>query len=238
MNSPLEVNTSYFQGPINLLIELIKKEDMEIGRVILAELTEWFLEEWEHQTKSITTGIEFLDNASSLIWLKSVLLLPQQENTEEEAEAKPELDVHRERAYRQFVDLCELLKQRQLWRSQIFTRPVPQFADDDYVLDAGLFDLVAAFQQILTNRVEEPSTKEIIVDELTVQDRIKDIAKALSGRRYVHFSSVFGEHASRQELIVTFLAVLELIKTGKIFARQPKLFGDIRLYANGKAGIN
>jgi segregation and condensation protein A len=49
---------------------------------------------------------------------------------------------------------------------------------------------------------------------------------------------VFGEHASRQELIVTFLAVLELIKTGKIFARQPKLFGDIRLYANGKAGIN
>jgi len=238
MDSPLEVNTSYFQGPLNLLIELIKREDMEIGRVILAELTGWFLEEWERQAKSITTGIEFLDSASSLIWLKSVLLLPQQENTEEEAEAKPELERSRERAYRQFVDLCELLKQRQLWRSQIFTRPAPQFADDDYVLDAGLFDLVAAFQQVLANRVEEPSPKEIIVDELTVHDRIKHIVKTLSGRRYVYFSSVFGERANRQELIVTFLAVLELIKIGKIFARQPKLFGDIRLYANGKTGIN
>ena len=101
MNSPLEVNTSYFQGPLNLLIELIKREDIEIGRVILAELTGWFLEEWERQAKSITAGIEFLDGASSLIWLKSVLLLPQQENTEEEAELKPELDIHRERAYRQ-----------------------------------------------------------------------------------------------------------------------------------------
>jgi len=137
--------------------------------------------------------------------------------------------------------LCELLKQRQLWRSQIFTRPVPKFTDDDYVLDVGLFDLVAAFQQVLTNRTEEPSPKEIIVDEITVQDRIKYILKAFSGRRYVHFSSVFGERASRQELIVTFLAILELIKVGKIFARQLKLFGDIRLYANyanGKAGIN
>ena len=230
---PYQVRIENFEGPLDLLLHLIKKNEINIYDIPIAMIAQQYLEYIEAMKElNLTVAGEFLVMAATLLQIKSKMLLPVDETTEEEEDGpdpREEL-VRRLLEYKKFKDAARQLDtQERMWR-EIYTRtPPPQeeIEDDDALLDnVGLFDLVDALQGIL-NRNPGKKLLEIIPDNLTVRDRMNAILEALEGQESVPFESLFEAPCHRLVVIVTFLALLELIRlrTARVF--QPENFGPI-----------
>jgi len=230
---PYQVRIENFEGPLDLLLHLIKKNEINIYDIPIAMIAQQYLEYIEAMKElNLTVAGEFLVMAATLLQIKSKMLLPVDETTEEEEDGpdpREEL-VRRLLEYKKFKDAARQLDtQERMWR-EIYTRtPPPQeeIEDDDALLDnVGLFDLVDALQGIL-NRNPGKKLLEIIPDNLTVRDRMNAILEALEGQESVPFESLFESSCHRLVVIVTFLALLELIRlrTARVF--QPENFGPI-----------
>ena len=230
---PYQVRIENFEGPLDLLLHLIKKSEINIYDIPIALIARQYLDYIEAMKElNLTVAGEFLVMAATLLQIKSKMLLPMEESIEDEEEGpdpREEL-VRRLLEYKKFKEAARQLDtQERLWREIYSRAPSPPFEmeSDDHLLDnVGLFDLVDALQGVL-NRNPGKKLLEIIPDNLTVRDRMNAVLEALEGVESVTFVSLFEASCHRMVIIVTFLALLELIRLRTVRVCQAENFGPI-----------
>ena len=229
-----------FEGPLDLLLYLIKKSDIDISDIPIAEITEQYME-YIKMMKMLDLDIvgDFLVMAATLMQIKSKMLLPP-DPTEEEAEEEDPRDelVRRLQEYKKFKEIADALKEKELKRKDFFSRTIDEEAKNqlredakEILFEASLFDLINALSDAL-NKVPEEIIHEIITEEYTVEQKIHDILHRLLNESKVSLSYLFRAARSKVEMVVTFLAVLELIRLKEINAVQKRTFEDIEILRN------
>lgn len=236
-SSPYQVKLEAFEGPLDLLLHLIKINQINIADIPMALITRQYLD-YLGLMKSLNLNVagEFLVMASTLIHIKSKLLLPVQAEEEEELGDPREELVRRLVEYKRFKDAAERFENRELlWRDVFRRTALPETEDGEdaiAVTDLSLFDLLDAFRQVL-ERIPEKRNIDMIVDELSVKDRMAEVRERLERESSLTFESLFDNDTTRDQVILTFLAVLELIRVRLTRVEQGDLFGPIRLVWRG-----
>jgi segregation and condensation protein A len=240
-----KVKFEVFEGPLDLLLYLIKKEEVDIYDVNLTQLATQFLEYIEvMRMLDLEIAGEFLVMAATLMYIKSRELLPrdQQVQTEGEDEGEdPRWELIRQLVeYKKFKDAAARLQQLEISQENTFPRVPgkPEFPEEPSTVKpaVSLFDLVSAVGNILkrfTERAEDE--REIFQDRWTVSEKIEFIVKLLTEKAPLKFSELFSEASTRTEVVVTFLALLELIRLKQILAVQQEEFGEIELARSTEA---
>ncbi len=226
------VELDAFSGPLELLVHLIKVQEIDIYNIPIARITNQYLEYLKLMEElDLDVAGEFLVMAATLMYIKSKMLLPRElvsieENEEEDPRAEL---IEALLEYKRYKKAAGHLGELASHRREIFDRGENSIvADEDKVFEADLFSLIAAFRQVL-NEAGKDSFAEITRSSVTVKEKIGELLSLIRERKDFTFSELFRNVASILEAIVSFLAVLELIKQKKIFARQSKLFGEIRI---------
>ena len=222
-----------FEGPLDLLLYLIKKEELDIYNIPIARITAQYLDALEvMETLDLNIAGDFLVMAATLMQIKSRMLLPvDPENTEtDEADPREEL-VRRLLEYKAFKESAEILRGFEEKRSDRFNRafrPEPWLDEDALLLDVSLWDLVSAFSKALKDLPKTPD-HEVLRDEFTVAQKIEEIQARLVERPSLGFSGLFRKAKDRLEAITLFLALLELVRLKKIKVSQSTHFGEIEI---------
>jgi segregation and condensation protein A len=232
-----KVKFEVFEGPLDLLLYLIKKEEVDIYDVNLTQLATQFIEYIDvMRLLDLEIAGEFLVMASTLMYIKSRELLPldQQVQTEGEEDGEdPRWELIRQLVeYKKFKDAAAQLQSLEARQEDIFPRlPVkPEFATETTLKpDVSLFDLLNAVNSILKRVHQKETTRDVFEDKWTVSEKIETMMKALAERTSLKFSELFAASMSRTEVVVTFLALLELIRLKQLVAMQPEAFGEIEI---------
>lgn len=229
-----------FEGPLDLLLHLIKTSKMDIYDISVEKITRQYINFIKSQEEmNLTVASEYLVMASELIELKSKMLLPR--NEEEEDEDPREELVNRLIEYQKYKDMIDSFKELEKERKDIFTKdPVNfnEFSDTTIENDGSitLDDLVNALSKFLERKeLEKPISTKITKKEISVQDRTRDIRNILSKKKKVSFFDLF-EIKTREYVVVTFLSILEMAKFGEIEIVQENNFNNIMI--NKKEGVN
>ena len=221
-----------FEGPLDLLLHLIKEQKIDIYDIPIVQITQQYIS-YIDLMKELNLEIagEYLVMAASLIHIKSKMLLPVDEETREETAEDPRAElVQRLLEYQAYRDSSLHLRRREeIWK-HIFTRHVPDredlaFEPEPVLFEANVFDLITAFQKLLAKAPEQ--VLEITRETLTMADRINYIIERIEHDDGVRFEDLFEEGYTRLTLIVTFLALLEVIRLGLAKIYQEKAFGLI-----------
>jgi len=233
-DSSYTIRLDGFEGPLDLLLHLIRKNEIDIFNIPVVLITEQYME-YLRMMKTLNLDIagEYLLMASTLLHIKSKMLLPQREGGEEEdQEEDPRAElVRRLLEYQKYKMAAEELIARPMLDRDVFVRLNPQESEEEQEerIEVTLFDLLEAFRQILTRAKEEP-THEIALDRITVEEKIQEILSLLrEEKKSIAFHLLFPEGASRRVIIVTFLAILELVKMRWIRVFQIAPFETIRI---------
>jgi segregation and condensation protein A len=232
-----KVQFEVFEGPLDLLLYLIKKEEVDIYEVNLTKLATQFIEHIEvMRLLDLDIAGEFLVMASTLMYIKSRELLPrdlQVENSAEDEEEDPRWELIRQLvAYKKFKDAAVQLQFREIQQEHVFPRlPAHEefVAAPDAKHEASIFDLVNAVSEILKRLNKREDLREIFEDKCSVSEKIEMFVKMLEAKPVVQFSELFSTATSRAEVICTFLAMLELIRLKKLVCRQSEDFGAIEI---------
>ena len=236
MNSIYEVKINAFEGPLDLLLYLIRKNEVDIYDISISEITEQYIE-YISLMKMLDLDIagEFLVMAATLIQMKSEAMLPAgiTSDGEEPMMTREEL-VRQLLEYRKFKDAAVALSDKEEQQRNIYSRtfvePGLENLDlKEFRINATLFDLLSAFRTVLKG-IPEGQMKDFREEIFSVQQKIGEIMGRFKKSKRLDFGSLFSMVCSRLEVIVTFLAVLELIRTKRIIARQAELFSKIWLY--------
>jgi segregation and condensation protein A len=233
---PFAVHLDNFTGPLDLLLHLIKKNEVEITDIPIAEITAQYLAVIDTmQTLNLDLAGEFLLMAATLLHIKSRLLLPQvaEDGGEDDEEEDPRAElVRRLLEYQKYKDAAERLDQLPQLHREVFARsaPAPEVVAEavEEFAAVGLYDLLLALQQLLKVR-PAPLVHEVYVEQLSVTDRINQILEALQGQQSLAFAELFTVEGGRREIIVTFLALLELVRLRLVHVLQSQRFGTIWL---------
>lgn len=227
--------TDVFEGPMDLLVHLIKKNEIAVTDIPIALITEQYLAYLEFlDAMNVDYAGEFVVMASTLLQIKSRMLLPlhAEEGGEEE---DPRQEIVRPLVeYLRLKSAAEQLAKRPLLGEDTFTRTAKNSAAADLAAEAeivkiGLFELIDAFQRILAG-LPEDRRLEFTADTLSVQDRMTQIADALEERGSLTFEELFPAQPTRADIVVTFLALLEMVKLGLIRLAQHVPSGIIRIF--------
>ena len=236
MMSGYDIQLENFEGPLDLLLHLIKKNEMDISDIPIAAVTEQYLGILDAmKTLNLDIAGEFLLMAATLLHIKSKMLLPsivEDETEEEDEDPRAEL-VRRLLEYQKYKDVSETLEASDLLGRDLFTRAAPEpevleEAETGFVA-VGLFDLLAALRDVLEEKPEE-LVHEVNMEKLSVTDRINAILTGLQGKESVAFLDLFSDGIKRTEVIVTFLALLELVKMRMVRFMQNTHHGTIWLF--------
>lgn len=229
-----------FEGPLDLLLYLIKKDQVNIYDIPIAKVTEQYLQYLElMKLLDLDVVGEFLVMAATLIQIKSKMLLPPDPNEvkeEEELDPREEL-VKRLLEYQKFKEIAQELRKKEGLRQDVFTRIADSskekefIKDDEVYFEASLFDLISAFSKALKD-VPREVFYEVIRDEFTVEAKIHDILHGLLVAQQINLSNLFQIAKNKMEIVATFLAILELIRLKEIVIFQKHLFGDIEIFRN------
>ena len=240
MQTEYKVKLEVFEGPLDLLLYLIKKDEVDIYDVSIERITSQYLEYLEtFRMLDLEIAGEFVVMAANLIYIKSRSLLPvhQQPPDEDAEEEDPRWDLIRQLIeYKKFKDAAFQLHHRELLQEGLIVRvPVkPAFEDSGTLLksEVGIFDLINAFQKVLKKiELKREDLREIFEESFTVSDKIDFIMRSVADQRPVAFFDLFETAASRTEIAVTFLALLELIRMRQIRVYQDGLFAEIEIRA-------
>ena len=232
-----KVQLEIFEGPLDLLLYLIKKDEVEISDIPIERITGQYME-YLSLMKLLDLNIagEFIVMAATLMMIKSRMLLPVEERPEmEDEEEDPRWELVRQLVeYKKFKEAAHHLQQREYLQENVFARglePVVEAAEPEAgvtIGDVSIFDLISAFNEALKKvRIEEFG--EIIDDRFTVVDKIEYVLGTLRERGKVSFRALFANMATRQEIVCTFLALLELIRLRQVTAQQDNDFGEITI---------
>lgn len=234
---PYEIKIENFEGPLDLLLHLIKKNEMDIYDIEIARITDQYLA-YIDAMKSLNLDVagEFLLMAATLTHIKSRLLLPsaeEEEAEEEEEDPRAEL-VRRLLEYQKYKEAAAILDSLDRLGRNVFARKFPspdlEQLDDEELEAVGLYELVEAFRETLREAPDE-SYHEVDVERLSVADRINEILSTLSGRKSLAFAELFPRRPERQEVVVSFLAMLELVKLRLVRLMQSSREGSIWIYS-------
>ena len=228
------VKLESFVGPLDLLLHLVRKNELDIFNIPIAQITDDYLKYIELVKEfNLEVAGEFVLYAATLIYLKSRSLLPAEQKTEEEImEEEQQLQQLKEKLaeYEKFKQIALQLQEKRKEEKELFARESLPSLDKEIQIEATLFDLVDAFALIL-KEAEKKQIIEIAEEEITVDDKISLISGILKNNKKVMFSSLFKEAKSRQEMVVTFVALLEMIRLKEIKIKQSSHFGKIWIYS-------
>ena len=232
--SPYTVRLEMFEGPLDLLLHLIQKNEVDILNIPIALITEQYLETL-NVMKVLNLDIvgEYLLMASTLLHIKSKMLLPKSSEREEEEEEDPRAElVRRLLEYQRYKEAAGELEKRPMLNRDVFIRLIPsetEEAPEEERIEVNLFGLLEAFRQVL-ERVKVESVHEVLLEHLSVEDKIEEILALLEREnRSVAFHRLFPEEASRRVVVITLLAILELVKMKRIRIFQLAPFETIRV---------
>lgn len=233
-----QVHLSQFEGPLDLLLHLIERAELDIKDIFVSEITAEYLSYMDAMDGlDMDTASEFLTMAATLLYIKSRQLLPRPPQDEEEQEDPEQLLIRQLRDYKAFKEAGALLEELFASAGAAYTRlpedvPLPprEIAIEG-VTTGGLYE---AFLGVLSRANREktpPRTHHVRPDAYTVRRQMARIRTILSGRDPVLFTELFDAHATRMEMIVTFMALLEMIAHSEIVLHQKKPFAPIRISA-------
>lgn len=239
MESDYKVKLEIFEGPLDLLLYLIKRDELDIYEISLERITRQYLEYLQaFKELNIDVAGEFVVMAANLIYLKSRSLLPvdQQPPEEDAEEDDPRWDLIRQLIeYKKFKEAAAQLQVRQLEQERMFVRQaegMPGAAMPALQLgEVGIFQLINAFQNVIKRIEARENLQEIFGEHYTVSDKIDWIMRRVSDGVPLRFSELFATMASRVEIVVTFLALLELIRLRQVSATQASPFDEIEIAA-------
>jgi segregation and condensation protein A len=231
-----KVKLDVFEGPLDLLLYLIKRDEIDIYDISIERITRQYLEYLQaFKELNIDLAGEFVLMAANLLYIKSRSLLPldQQPPDEEADEDDPRWELIRQLIeYKKFKDAAALLHDRAVEQENIFTRMGGSGPEAPLRLgEVGIFQLINAFQNVIKRIEAREELQEIFGENFTVSDKIETILTRVSDGLALKFSELFAHMASRIEIVVTFLALLELIRLKQVRARQPDPFGEIEIAA-------
>ena len=233
-----KVQFEVFEGPLDLLLYLVKKEEVDIYEVNLTKIATQFIEYIDLMRQlDLEVAGEFLVMASTLMYIKSRELLPvdQQAQTEGDDEAEdPRWELIRQLVeYKKFKDAAAHLQEREADQENIFPRlpAKPEFvsATPPPRPEISLFDLISAVSDVLKRFQQKESARDIFEDKWTVSEKIELLRRTIAARPALKFSELFEQTTSRTEVVVTFLALLELIRLKHLIVYQPAPFREIEI---------
>ncbi len=232
-----QVKLTNFEGPLDLLLYLIRKEEIDIYDIPVADITMQYLEYVELMRElDLEVAGEFILMAATLIRIKAKMLLPKDPDAPEEDEDDPRADLVRQLLeYKRFKEVAEDLSDKEDTQRRFFPRTYFDWSKDlvlpedntaQLMSDVDLFDLLSAFKVALENR---PKVTEHQVGEIgaTIEDQINYITGFFIDHEKATFAEMVGPLKTRLMIIVTFMAMLELIRNHRIFVRQGDVFGEI-----------
>ena len=230
------VKLENFEGPLDLLIHLIKQNEVNIYDIPIALITSQYLEYLDLMEElDLDVAGEFVVMAATLIHIKSRMLLPRPDPGQEDAEEDPrEVLVRRLLEHQKYKAAAELLHERETLREAQWLRPdgrVAAIAGDEYEpeLEVDLFSLLSAFRAVLERASKRP-TVDLPAEQISIEERIHLLLARLSETEACGFEDLFDAAASKRELIVTFLALLEMIRLRLVRVFQAGQIGPIRIY--------
>ena len=235
MDNEYKVKLEIFEGPLDLLLYLIKKDEIDIYDIPIEHITKQYLQYMDmFKILDLDVAGDFVVMAANLIYIKSRFLLPKDQQPPDEAaeEDDPRWELVRQLIeYKKFKDAAAHLHQRELTQENLFSRvpDKPEFQAERPIGEVSIFDLINAFTGILKRIDKAEDLREIFAENFTVSDKIELIMKLTAGGVPLKFSELFATVASRTEIVVTFLALLELIRLKQLRAVQRDTFGEIEL---------
>jgi segregation and condensation protein A len=233
-----KIKLEVFEGPLDLLLYLVKKDHLNICDIPIAKVTDQYLAYLElMKLLDLNIAGEFLVMAATLMQIKSKMLLPAEEGQEQVDEEDPRAElVRRLLEYEKFKEIAENLRQKEVGQQEIFKRPKTDDlsqapAEKEVYFEASIFDLISAFSKAL-EEVPKEIFYEVFKDEFTVEQKVHQILHLLVEKSKVGLSELFMQAKNKIEVIVTFLAILELIRMKEVAAIQKGLFEEIEITKN------
>lgn len=229
----LQVKLEIFEGPLDLLLHLTKKEEIDIYDIPIARITEQYLEYLQMmEDLNINVAGEWLVMASTLILIKSKMLLPPDPDfsTSPVADEDPRVPlVQQLLEHQKFKHAAQMLYERETIELSSWENPKTEFSEEEEELvSATVFDLIKAFHAVV-QRFQDRLVMEVEHDTVTLEQKLVELRAMLALQPTVYFSTFFDRHISRLHLIVTFLALLEMVRLREIHVFQDKMFGDIKI---------
>lgn len=254
MEPPYHIQLETYEGPLDLLLDLIRKHEINIYDIPIAKITGQYLEYVQRNLERLDTEVagEFLLMAATLIHLKSKMLLPPDPTAgPEEEDPRAEL-VHQLLEHEKFKQAAQMLQQQQLVQGAMWSAPgLGEFLDPEAEpgLAVTLFDLVRAFQQVLERAKEKPLL-EIAEEKVSVAEMMRNLCDVLAARSQpLLLREMLAGLRSRDAIVAAFLALLELVRLRAVTVRQSEIFGEIELrkhrgfadavaHLQGEAGVD
>lgn len=230
----MEIRINEFEGPLDLLLHLIKESKMDIMNIEIEKITEQYMNYLALQEKlNLEVASEYLVMAAELLEIKSKLLLPVQkeEDSEEEVDPREEL-VNRLIEYQTYKEITKVLQEKENLRKEIYTKSpenIRNYIDEEMPIagDVSLDDLMEAFKKYLERKKDsKPLNTKVTVNEISVSSRRHDIRKILKVKGRVSFFDLFPV-VTKEYVVATFLAILEMAKSGELIIKQDNTFSDI-----------
>jgi segregation and condensation protein A len=237
MDSDYKVKLEVFEGPLDLLLYLIKQDEIDIYDISLERITSQYLEYLQaFKELNIELAGEFIVMAANLIYLKSRSLLPrdQQPPEEDAAEDDPRWELIRQLIeYKKFKEAAAELNLRALEQERVFIREAGSSPEPEPLRlgEVGIFQLISAFQTVIKRMEARQDMQEIFSERFSVSEKIDSILQRVATGTRFRFSDLFSGAASRIEVVVTFLALLELIRLKQVRALQKNVFEEIEITA-------
>lgn len=233
------VKVQAFEGPLDLLLHLIKKHEINIYDIPMALITQQYLE-YVTMMKNLNLEIvgDYLIIAAELGHIKSKMLLPKPDEDEETEEDDPRADlVRRLIEYQRYQEVAEQLSRLETLERDVFIRPYDESAADNagQLLKVDLWSLIDSLREVFKRRNLNISEGiQFDVETVTLDERIREVTSILISKKEMKFEDLFRHNASRLEMVITFLAILELIRTRILSAYQEYPFGPIKLVHEGE----
>jgi len=229
------VNLEIFQGPLDLLLYLIRKDEIDIYDIPIARITDQYMQYIEvMKILNLELAGEYILMAATLIRIKARLLLPRDESAEDEPDPREEL-VAALLEYKKFKEAGEILEEKRALEERLYVPQAVGYGNNGkrekvVVSDTTtLFDLLTAFKEVL-DRIKEDRLYEISPEESTVEDRMEIIRGIMNDRESATLMELFRDIPQRLIAIMTFLAILEMVRTRQIMVRQSFPFSEVRVY--------
>lgn len=227
-----KITTDVFEGPLDLLLQLIENAELDITKVSLARVTDQYLTYLRSLANRDPVEVSaFLVIAAKLVFIKSSILLPSENDEGEEQQGDIGEQLARQLVeYKQFKNIADWLGERQAsgLRSYYRVAPPPMIVEHLDISDVSIYDLIDILIDTYFKSENETAMSEVVsISPLTIKNRIQSIKKHLRLKQQVNFSELIAADLSRLDVVVTFLALLELVKNHAITAIQESLFSDI-----------
>lgn len=232
--TPINVHINVFEGPMDLLLHLIKKDNLDICDINIAEITTQYLD-YLNVMKELNLEVagEFLVMASTLMQIKAKTLLPSQAPTTEDEGPNPMKELIAKLVeYQKYKEASKYLSEQLEANKDKFYRTAPIFDDGEKVINLQLFDLLSAVKRAF-DRLDERKRIELLnIEEFPIEMKMEKVVNLFKNREWVLLDDIFVGETKKRGIITCFMAVLELMKIRKLIARQDEKLGHIRIYLN------